>query len=322
MAKPSGLGDYVEHAWQNYVGTKPEDNIHDEYSELRRMEQGKAFKSLTGGRSIIGSIEYALNSTVRSVTPTETLDTSAVEVFDEYEYFMKQYAGTVVMTSFEEAVNRGSNSKFDLLKGKLENLRNSMRNEISADLFGATAGNDMNGLQTLVPDSPSSGTVGGINRATYTFWRSQQTSGAKSSTAYDNLRSAMRTIRTACAKGQGVKFPTRFVTGPNTSNGFEGLLIANERVVDKKQSSANAAFDGDVYLFGQASVYWDDDCADSRMYALNNDNLMLAYQSGYWFKGYAAVDPANQLLEVFKVETQCQLFTNNSRHLGVITAIT
>ena len=35
----------------------------------------------------------------------------------------------------------------------------------------------------------------------------------------------------------------------------------------------------------------------------------------------AAVDPANQLLEVFKVETQAQLITNNPRHLGVITVI-
>lgn len=320
MPSPN-VGQDVAQAWQAYVGQKPEDNIHDEYSQLKRMESGKAFKSFTGGRSIIGSIEYALNSTVRSITPTETLDTSAVEVFDEYEYQWKQYAGTVVMTSFEEAVNRGGSAKFDLLKGKLENLRQSMRSELNADIFGTTSGNDLNGLQSLVPDSPSSGTIGGINFGTYTFWRSQQTSGAKSSTAYDNLRSAMRTIRLACAKGQGVKFPDYFVTGPTTSSGFEGLLIANERVVSKDTEDANAAFAGDVYYFGKAKVFWDDDCADARMYALNNTNLKLAYQSGFWFKGYPAVDPANQLLEVFKVETQCQAFADNRRHLGVITAI-
>ena len=57
------------------------------------------------------------------------------------------------------------------------------------------------------------------------------------------------------------------------------------------------------------------------MYALNPEHLKMAYQSGYWFKGYPPVNPANQLLNVFKVETQCQLFSNNRRHLGVITAI-
>lgn len=320
MANPN-VGQQIAQAWQAYVGSKPEDNIHDEYSQLARMEKGKAFKSFTGGRSIIGSIEFALNSTVNSITPSAQLDTTAVDVFDEFEFQWKLYAGTVLMTSFEDSTNRGSNAKFDLQQGKLENLRQSMRSRLNTDIFGATAGNDANGLQTLVPDSPSTGTVGGINRATYSFWRSQQTSGAKTTTAYDNLRSAMRTIRGACAKGQGVKFPEYFVSGQTTVSGYEGLLIANERIVDKDNSSANAAFKGDVYKFGAANVYWDRDCADARMYALNNSNLMLAYQSGYWFKGWEAVNPANQLLNVFKVETQAQLITNNSRHLGVITAI-
>lgn len=318
---PVNVGQAVAAAWQAKVGTKPEDNIHDEYSQLARMEKGKAFKSFTGGRTLIGSIEFALNTTVESITPSATLPTNAVEIFDEFEYSWKQYAGTVTMTSFEESTNRGSNAKFPLLPGKLENLRASMRSRLNSDMFAVTGGNDWNGLQSLVPDSPSSGTRGGINAATYSFWRSQQTSGAKTTNAYDNLRSSMRTIRTAAAKGQGVKFPEYYVTGPLTCNGFESLLIANERVVGKENSSANAGFDGDVYLFGKAKVFWDDDCADARMYALNYSNLLLAYQSGYWFKGYPSVDPANQLLEVFKVETQAQLITNNPRHLGVITSI-
>lgn len=319
---PVNVGQQIAQAWQAYVGSKPEDNIHDEYSQLARMEKGKAFKSFTGGRSLIGSVEYALNSTVNSITPTSQLDTTAVDVFDEFEYAWKLYAGTVLMTSFEESTNRGSNAKFDLQAGKLENLRKSMRSRLNGDIFGATAGNDANGLQTLVPDSPSTGTVGTINAGTYSFWRSQQTLGTKSSTAYDSLRAAMRTIRSACARGQGVHFPEYYVTGPTTANGYEGLLIANERIVDKNNDSANAAFKGDVYKFGAANVFWDRDCADSRMYALNNSNLMMAYQSGYWFKGWEAVNPANQLLNVFKVETQAQVISNNRRHLGVITVIT
>jgi hypothetical protein len=172
-----------------------------------------------------------------------------------------------------------------------------------------------------VPDSPGTGTSQGIIYTTYTFWRSKQTSGAQVTSAYDNLRAAMRTIRVSCSKGQGVKYPTEYVTGSGTANAYESLLIANERISDKDSKSANAGFQGDVYYFGSAKVFWDGDCADSRMYALNNDNLKLAYQSGYWFKGYPAVDPANQLLRVFKAETQCQLFSDNRRHLGVITAI-
>lgn len=313
----------VAQAWQKLTNDgKPEDNIFSEYSQLKRLESEKAFKPYTGGRSLIGTIEYAVNSTVASISPTQTLDTSMVDVFDEWEASWKQYAGTFSMTSFEEAVNRGDSAKFNLEKGKLKNLRKSMRKTINAHIFGATvAATDLSGLQSLVPDSPSTGTVEAINAGTFSFWRSKQTTGTQTVSAFDNLRSSMRTIRTSCSSGQGEAYPTYYVTGSATANGYESLLIGNERIVDKKDSSANGGFSGTIYYFGDAKVYWDVDCADTRMYALNYDNLQMAYQTGYWFKGYPAVDPANQLVNVFKAETQCQLITNNRRHLGVITAI-
>ena len=317
----ANVGELVAQAWQDKVGTKPEDGVHDEYSELKRLE-GNAL-SRTGGRSLIGNIEYQTNPTVGAITSTQTLSVTFSDTFDEWEAQWKQYAGTVPMSSFEQAVNRGSNAKFDLQAGKLDSLEKTMRSTINADIFGAASGNEMTGYQDLIPLDPTTGTVQGINRGTYSFWRSQQTSGAKTSSAYDALRAAMRTIRTACAKGQGVKFPTRYVTDATTSNGYESILIANERINDEKTNAkANAAFKGDVYKFGSANVYWDDDCTSGYMYAVNDEDPVLAYQSGYWFKGYPAVEPANQLIEVFKVETILQLITKNPRHIGVITGIT
>jgi hypothetical protein len=257
------------------------------------------------------------------MSPTAELDTDPIDVFDEWEANWKQYGGTFSMTSFEEAINRGDSAKFNLEKGKLKNLRQSMRKTINEHIFGATsAATDLSGLQSLVPDAPSTGgTVQTISMTSYTFWRSKQVSDAQTTSAYDNLRAKMREIRGLCSKGQGVKFPTRYVTGEGTARGFEGLLVANERIHDKKDSSANAGFSGEAYLFGKAPVYWDFDCADARMYALNSEDLQMAYQKGFWFKGYPPVDPANQLLNVFKAETQCQLIVKAPRHLGVITSI-
>ncbi len=321
---PANVGQAISNAWQKLTNDgNPEDNYFPEASQLKRMESGKAFKPYSGGRSLIGTIEYAANATVESISPSQPLNTDGNEIFDEWEANWKQYAGTFPMTSFEEAVNRGDSAKFDLEKGKLKNLRKSMRDRINSDIFGATTNaTDLSGLQSLVPDSPATGTVQGINvAAPYSFWRSKQTSGAKSVSAHDNLRAAMRTLRTSCAKGQGVSAPEYYVTGSGTANAYEGLLVANERISDKADKSANAGFSGDVYYFGSSHVYWDGDCADARMYGLSSQHLKMAYQSGYWFKGYPPVNPANQLLNIFKTETQCQLFSNNRRHLGVITAI-
>jgi hypothetical protein len=320
------VGQQVAAQFQAVIGDKPEDNIFKEFSFLSLLEKnGAAPKS--GGRSAIGTLEYAVNTTVKAMSDTETLDVARVDVFDEAEYSWKEYGGVFVISTFEEAINRGATQKIDLLAGKAENLRSSMRKQINQDAFAAGTGfggKSIGGLQLLVPDDPTAGSRGGISAATYTFWRSQQATGTKTTNAYDNLRSSMRTINTACSNGQGNTVPTHFLTSGTTCNGYESLLVANERINSKKNSEANAGFDDDAFMFKTAKVVWDFECADARMYALRfgQDGLRLAYQSGHWFHAYPAVDPANQLLDVVKVETICNLVTFNPRHLGVITAIT
>ena len=321
MANPN-VGQREAAAWEAYVGTKPADVIHDEYSQLERMERSKAFRGFTGGKSYIGGIEYKLNTSVKAITDTETLDTTRVDVFDEFEYEGKQYAGDYVISTREEAENRGTASKFDLDAGKMENLLKSMRSRINADICGAQSGNEILGLQDIVSATPTTGTIGGIDRSTYTFWRNQQATGTQSSSAFDNLRSSMRTIHAAASKGMGVMEPEYYLSTSTVVNGFESLLIANEQVVSKTdKSQVDGGIDHDAMRFKKAAVVWERDVLADTMYALNNKNLMLAYQSGYWMKAYPKVRPGNQLVNILAVECQCALISDNPRHLGVITAI-
>lgn len=319
---PVNVGQREAAAWEAYVGTKPADVIHDEYSQLERMERSKAFKSFTGGKSYIGGIEYKLNTSVKPITDTETLDTTRVDVFDEFEYEGKQYAGDYVISTREEAENRGTASKFDLDAGKMENLLKSLRSRINADILGAQSGNEILGVQDIISATPTTGTIGAIDRSTYTFWRNQQVTGTQSSSAFDNLRASMRTAHSAAAKGMGVMEPEYWLSTSTVVNGFESLLIANEQVISKTdKSQVDAGIDHDAMRFKKAPVVWDRDCLADTMYGLNNKNLILGYQSGYWMKPYPKVRPGNQLVNILAVETQCVLMSDNPRHLAVITAI-
>jgi hypothetical protein len=319
---PVNVGQREAAAWEAYVGKDPADVIHDEYSQLERMERSKAFKGFTGGKSYIGGIEYKLNTSVKPITDTETLDTTRVDVFDEFEYEGKQYAGDYVISTREVAENRGSAKKFDLDKGKADNLLKSLRSRINADILGAQSGNEILGVQDIISATPTSGTIGAIDRSTYSFWRNQQVTGTKTTSAFDNLRASMRTAHAACSKGMGVMEPEYYLSTSTVVNGYESLLVANEQVIDKHSSNqVDAGIDHDAMRFKKAKVVWDRDVLAATMYALNNKNLILAYQTGYWMKPYPKVRPGNQLVEILVVETQCALISDNPRHLGVITAI-
>lgn len=321
---PANVGQTIASSWEAIVGTKPEDNIFDEYWLLDNLSKGKAFLSVNGGRTFNGAVEYAVNSTVRSYSDTETLDTTRIDVFDEFSYSQKEYAGTVVMSELEKAKNQGEGRKFDLLAGKLENLRNSMRKALNEGLFSDGTGNsskDVGGLQHIVASSPSTGTVGGINRGTYSFWRNQQASGAKTSTSFDNLRAVMRTVYNNCSSGVNAKHPDFWVTEQTVFEGYESLLIANEMVTSKDKGQFDGGFKNEYAMFKGIPGSFDEDCATGLLYFLNTDNLKLAYQKGYWMKGFPAVDPANQTVDIFKVMTIANLISNNPRRLGVITSI-
>jgi len=322
MANPNN-GQTVAQAWEAYVGTKPEDNIFENYWLYDQFSKGQGFKSFNGGRDARVTLEYAVNSTVKSYSDTEQLDTTRVDVFDEAEFTWREYAGTVIMSELEKAKNQGEGGKFRLLPAKLENLRMSMQKKLNEDMFSDGTGNsgkNLAGLASLVSTTPTTGTVGGINRASFSFWRNQQTSGAKTTTAYDNLRSTMRSIFNLSSNGVHGNHPHFWVTSRAVFEGYEGLLTTNERFTDKK--SGDAGFKNTVLMFKGAKGAYDNDATAGELRFLHPKYIKLAYQKNYWFKGFPAVDPADQTVDVFKVMTIAQMIVTNPRMLGAVTAIT
>lgn len=323
MAVPN-LGQVVANAWVAYVGGKPEDNIFEDYWMFDQFSKGQGFKSFDGGLSINGAIDYALNTTVSSYTDTDTISTTRIDVFDEYSFPWKEYAGNVVMSYLEEAKNQGSGRKFDLLEGKLDNLRSTLQKVLNDGMLSDGTGNnskDIGGLQLLVSATPTSGSPGGINRGTFSFWRNQQVSGTKTATAFDNLRAAMRSCYNLCGSGVDATHPSFALTDRPSFEGYEGLLVANERYMEK--TKGDAGFKNEALSFKDIMIAYDKSPAflAGTVYFLNTKYIKLGYQSGFWMKGRPAVSPANQTIEVFTVMTICNLYTSNPRRLGCVTGV-
>ena len=322
MANPN-VGERVASNWEAVVGKKPEDNIHDDYWLFNRFSKGEGFMGRSGGDFITVPLEYALNTTVSSYSDTDTISTTRVPVFDRAEAQWKEYAGTAIVSDLEADRNAGEGQVFALLPAKLENLRNSMKSTINVDMFSDGTGNSskaIGGLQHIVSTTPTTGTVHAINRANFSFWRNQQTSGAQTTSAFDNLRASMRTVYNLCSNGVSDAHPSFAVTTRTVFEGFEGLLLANERFTDK--SSGEGAFKNETLKFKGAMISYDNDAPSGNLYFLNPRFIKLAYKKGSWFKMLESQRPANQTLTVYPVRTMCNLVATNARRLGVVNSIT
>lgn len=319
-------GQRVAMNWEAIVKTKPEDQIHTDYWLLNQLSEGEGFLGKSGGDFIASPIEYALNSTVQSYSDTDTFSTARIDVFDRYEYDWKEYIGVAVISALEEDRNSGEGQLSDLKAAKLDNLYNSERQKLNADAYGDGTSNNskaLTGLATLVSSTPTTGSPGGINRANTSVWRNQQTAGTQTSSDFDNLRSSWRSIYNLCSNGIAGEHPTFIVTTRTVFEGYEGLLIANERFTDaSKAGTTDGGFRNEKLKFKGAMVSYDNACPSGLAYELNPMFLKLVYKTGSWMKKYDGIRPANQTVSIFACRTMCNLIATQPRRLGVVTSIT
>jgi hypothetical protein len=107
------LGQITATVWESVIGKSPNDNIFNSRAFFfslagggaSGLKKGAGFEgreASAGGRVFDFSLEYVANSTFKSYSEMEQLDTTRVDNFDAARYDWKINAGTVVWSDLEE----------------------------------------------------------------------------------------------------------------------------------------------------------------------------------------------------------------------------
>jgi hypothetical protein len=193
------------------------------------------------------------------------------------EFDWKQAAVAVTISAAEELQNAGKERVIDLLESRIANAEKTLMNNIALDCYSdgtASGGKQIGGLQLLVADTPTSGTVGGINRATWTFWRDfsfdATTDGGAAATSA-NIQSYMNRVYLAISRG--TDHPDLIVADNNYYRLYLESLQTIQRVTNVEMASAG--FDNLRYM--GADVVYDGGIGGgvpaNHMYFLNTDYL-------------------------------------------------
>ncbi len=172
MAVPN-LSEIVTTTIQNR-SKKLADNVTNNNALLMRLKRRGKQRLVSGGNTILQELDFQENSTFKRYSGYETLDISPSEVISSAEFNWKQAAVAVSISGLEELQNSGKEQMIDLLEARITNAERTMANNIASDIYSdgtANGSKQIGGLQHLVADAPTTGTVGGINRATYSFWQ-------------------------------------------------------------------------------------------------------------------------------------------------------
>lgn len=273
MADPN-LSEIVSTTLRNRSGALA-DNVSDNTALLFRLRERGNKRAFSGGRTIVEEIAYAENSTYKRYSGYDTVDISASDVFTAAEFEIKQVAVAVVMSGLEELQNAGEEQVIDLLTARIENAERTMKNNLSVDIYSdgsGDSGKQVGGLQLLVGDA-GTGTVGGINSSTWSFWQNQYYDFSDQSVTPSNttITTAMNTLYLNCSRNRD--HPDLIVADNTYYRYYWESLQSIQRIASP--TMAAAGFQSLQYM--GADVVFDGglggDAPASHMYFLNTDYI-------------------------------------------------
>jgi len=182
------------------------DNVTKNNALLSRLNQRGNIKTISGGSSILEELSFAENGNAGFYSGYDLLPVAAQDVISAAEFSIKQFAVPVVMSGLEMLQNSGKEAFIDLLEARLNVAEATMMNKLAQSVYSdgtGSGGKEITGLNAAVASTNTSGTYGGIDRATWTFWQNKKYDFSDNTVTPGptTIQNAMNTLWASCTRG-------------------------------------------------------------------------------------------------------------------------
>ena len=261
------------------------DNLTNNNALLKRLKSKGNVRPFSGGNVILEEIMYNDPNTnnANSYSGYEVLNIAPDSPISAAQYSITQYADSVTMSGLEMLQNSSKEAIIDLLDGRMQVSEARLLNRIGSDIYGDGTGNggkNITGLAAAIPDDPTTGTYGGINRATWSFWQSKKYSGTVdggAAVSASNIQKYMTSLAIQLVRGNDKA--DLIVADNNYYSLYVQSLQAIQRITSEESAAggfASLKFYGggtsaDVVLDGGVG----NACTANHMFFLNTNYIFL-----------------------------------------------
>lgn len=297
-----------------YYEPSLQDNIFKKHAVLNHLRENDGTKTVDGGTKLRIPLMHATSDSGQYFSGMDELDLSYQETVDAAELDWRFFNQSIVFTKTDEMKNRGKSQVISLLKAKITQAENSIRETLAGDLFdGANASGEIIGLETVV----GTGTYAGIAGATYTWWQSTVDSTSETLSVSD-----MRNAKNSANNGNGGSNVSIIVTTQTLFEKYHGLLTSTYQMnqpAPTRESARIADAGFTTTEFEGVPVIYDEQCTSAAMYFLNVDNYKLYMMEGGDFAVEDANSPANQHIMVKHIVFAGNTATDRRSSLAKLT---
>ncbi len=320
MANPSATFTEMVTTTLRHSGTDVSDNVSNHNALMRLMKAKGHIKTVRGGYEIQEPLEYAENGTYQRYSGYEQLSTDASDVLTSAKYEWQQVAIHVTASGKELRMNSGKEAMINLVKARKRNAMNTASNNMSVDLYSdGTLTNQIGGLANII-QTDGTGTVGGIDASSNSFWQNQfremtGTNLAASPSAANavSMKADMNALWLQTVRGTDMPglivmshdFYTLYETGEQQLQRYADSDLAKAGFTTLRYKSADVVFDDNtnfsttaekayflncdyLYLVQHAEAKW---TPDDEKKPTNQDAVVIPM---YWMGNVACTNRARQ----------------------------
>lgn len=292
------------------------DNNSKNNALVNRLKKKGNIETVSGGYELAFPVDYGGNGTYQRFDGYDALNVAPSEVLTAAKYDWAQIAIHVTASGKEIRMNSGQNAMIRLVKERTKSAMRTATNNFSTDIYSSgSLTNQIGGMAHLIQTN-GQGTVGGINSATYTWWRNQ----FKEMTGTDTFASIITDMNSLWySTVRGSDKPDLIVSTHDLYAAYEATLQNLQRYASSDMASAGF----EALKYKSADVIFDSDDTNftttgQRMYFVNTDYLRLIQHSdAQWTQDDQKV-PVNQDAVIIPVYWMGQLVCDNRARQGIM----
>lgn len=228
MAFPN-VSDIVATTIQSRSGELA-DNVTKNNAALMKISKRNNVRTFSGGNVIFEEMSFAENGNAGYYSGYDLLPVAAQDVLTAAEFQIKQAAVPVTISGLEMLQNAGKEKIIDLMDGRMNVAESSIENLLAGGVYAdgtGFGGKEVTGLNAAVPVVPTTGTYGGIDRATWVFWRNQISNQVAGAVTAANIQSFMNALWATLVRGRD--HPDLILADANMWNFYVASLQAQQR---------------------------------------------------------------------------------------------
>lgn len=252
----AAVSDIIATTIQSRTGTIA-DNVTKNNAILMRLKERGNIKPFSGGNVILQELSFQANGNAGWYSGYDLLPIAAQDVISAAQYDIKQAACPVTISGLDQLQNSGREQIIDLLEARVNVGEASMANLIAQGLYSdglSAGGKQIDGLLKQVSQAPGTGTVGGIDRLTWSFWRNQTFDASvdgPAATSATNIQAYFNRLWAKCVRGNDR--PDLIMV----DNVYWGFYMASLQAIQRFTSSETAKLGFVTIKFMDADVCLD-----------------------------------------------------------------